>query len=146
MGGFGFPLGLFGLVVGDGAFFSTNHCAIIDPANGIDHADNFGVIEDNTDILVPLIKPVVPLHGHIIKRNNNLFAILPIKRLNLEHITRQVIDILFFPCMRKATQVTTADNINVILGYKEPLGVLELLDINFIVIVEIKTGEIVSSE
>ncbi len=56
MGGFGFPFGLFGLVVGNGAFFSTNHGAIINPANGVDHANDFGVVEYNTDILVPLIR------------------------------------------------------------------------------------------
>jgi hypothetical protein len=48
--------------------------------------------------------------------------------------------------MRKATQVTATDNVNVILGYKESLCVLELFDVDFIVIVEVETGEIVASE
>ncbi len=55
MGGLGFPFGLFGLVVGNGAFLSTDHGAIVNPANGVDHAYNFGVVKYNTDIFVPLI-------------------------------------------------------------------------------------------
>ena len=56
MGGFGFPFGLFGLVVCNGALLSTDHGTIINPANGIDNAYNFGVVEYNTDIFVPLIR------------------------------------------------------------------------------------------
>lgn len=89
---------------------------------------------------------MIPFHGHVIKRDNNLLTILPIKSLNLEHIAGQMIDILFFTCMRKATQVTATDNVNVILRYKESLCVLELFDVDFIVIVEVETSEIVASE
>jgi hypothetical protein len=56
MCGLGFPFGLFGLVVGNGTFLSTDHGTIINPANGVDHANDFGVVKYNTDILVPLIR------------------------------------------------------------------------------------------
>ena len=76
MGRFGFPFGLFGLIIGDGTLLGSDHGAVVDPADSIDHTYYFGIVKNNVDIFVPF-------HRHVIHGHQHLLTIVSIECLNL---------------------------------------------------------------
>ena len=73
---FSFPFGLFGLIVSNRTFFSTDHDSTINPAQGINHSNDFRVIKSDIDFLVSF-------HGHIVESDYELLAVVCVRTLNL---------------------------------------------------------------
>jgi hypothetical protein len=108
VGGFGFPFGLFGLIVGDSALLGADHGTIIDPTDGIDRADDFSIVKDDINVFIPF-------HGHVIHGNNHLLPIVSIEGLNFQNITGEMVYILLLTTMSKTTQITGTYHINIIV-------------------------------
>lgn len=55
-----------------------------------------------------------------------------------------MVDILFLTTMSETTQVTATDHIHVVFRYEQFLCVFKLFNVNLIIIVQVKTGQIVA--
>lgn len=139
MCGFSFPFWFFRLIKRNCSLFCTNHNSIINPTHRINQSNNFWVIEYNIDIFVSF-------HRHIVHSYNNLLTISWLIRLNLKYVIAEMIDVLFLSSMSKACDITSTNNINIVLWDKQFLGIFELLNKQLIIIVKIKTCEIISSK
>ena len=128
VGGFGFPFGLFRLVVGNSALLGADHGTIVDPTDAIDHADDFSVVKDDIDVFIPF-------HGHVIHGDNYLLPIVSIESLNFQNITGEMVYILLLTAMSETAQITGTDHINIIVWDKESLCILKLFNINLIIII-----------
>lgn len=139
MGGLCFPFWFFGFVVCNSPLFGANQNPSINPAHTINQPNNLGIVKCH-------INTLEPLHADIFHGDNKFLAIPKLTSFNLCHIIAQMINILFLPAMRKTTDITATDHVNIIAWHVQFLSVLKFLDENFVVVVKVETGQVVTSQ